>query len=84
MIKCRQYFVKEATCMLLLLRSDFAFKIKGRTRSYVSKEGILKIDSRYVYWEDIMSALAYELNKIDFCLICGKRLDDKNKNIKPR
>ena len=64
--------------MLLLLRRDFIYKVKGKTRAYVTNDGILKIDSRYDYWEDIMSALALQLNQIDYCLFCGKGLNEDN------
>lgn len=57
--------------MLLLLQDTFTFKIKGKTRVYVEK-GVLKIDSRYVYWEDIMYALAYDLGSNNSCLYCKK------------
>ena len=59
--------------MLLILHKDFIFRIKGKKRAYVENE-TLKIDSRFVYWEDIMYALAYKLSGANSCLYCGKIL----------
>lgn len=56
--------------MLLLLHRDFIFKIKGKRRAYV-ENGTLKIDSRYVHWEEMMYGLAYKLTKDNSCQYCG-------------
>ena len=77
MIKYRHHLVKEATYMLLLLHGNFTFKIKGKKRAYV-ENGILKIDSTYVHWEDMMYALAYKLSKDDSCLYCGAYVKKKD------
>ena len=63
--------------MLLLLHENFTFKVKGKTRAHV-ENGILKIDSRYVHWEDMMYALAYKLSKDNSCLYCGSYVKKKD------
>jgi len=63
--------------MLLLLHGNFTFKVKGKKRAYV-EDGILKIDSRYVYWEEMMYDLAYKLNKTSGCLYCNRSFKKKD------
>lgn len=67
--------------MLLMLKEDFTFKIKGKVRSYVDEEGILKIDSRQVDWDKTMYALAYKLKKMERCPYCGTELRKTNMTI---
>lgn len=63
--------------MLLLLHGEFTFKIKGKKRAYV-ENGTLKIDSKYVHWEEIMYGLAYKLTKDNRCLYCGNYVNKKD------
>lgn len=63
--------------MFISLPNEYVFVKGGRVCSYINEERILKIYDGQVYWDDLMYALAYNLNKIKTCPYCGKPIRKK-------
>ncbi len=57
---------------------EFTFVRGSKIRAYTNKEGILKVSATSVSWEDLMYALAYEINDTNICPYCGQPIR-KNK-----
>ncbi|MBR3132572.1 MAG: HNH endonuclease [Clostridia bacterium] len=64
--------------MFIQLPKEYVFVKGGRVSAYVNKEGILKIYEGQVFFDDLMYALAYNINQIDVCPYCGRPIRKRN------
>ncbi len=58
--------------MLINLPRNYTFIRGGRVRAYTNTEGVLKIHSTHVNWDDLMYSITYELKEKNVCPYCGK------------